>query len=267
MIDLEHGEQPVANESADVVAVFNGEVYNFRDLRRELGLHEIRGTGDTPVIPHLYEEHGLDFVERLEGMFAIALFDASRGRLVLARDRLGKKPLVWTHLDAGTLVFASELKALLEVPGVRREPDLAALDAYIALGYVPGDRTGLVGVRRLLPGHRLVVETGSEHAERYWRPEPSVAEALGEEEWLERVRGEVGAAVRKRLLADVPLGALLSGGIDSAIVVALMAQASVEPVRTFTVGFADTRYDIIVVTSSRRPFSASPTISSHSPSE
>jgi len=243
VIDLETGEQPVANERGDIVAVFNGELYNFPELRRELSAHEVRGTGDTPVIPHLYEEHGLRFADRLEGMFAIALWDAARERLVLARDRLGKKPLVWTRLPDGTFAFASELKAFLELPGFRPEPDLAALDAYLALGYVPGDRTGLVGVRRLLPGHRLVVETGSEHAERYWRPEPSAAEALGEEEWLERVRVEVGAAVRKRLLADVPLGALLSGGIDSAIVVALMAQASVEPVRTFTVGFADARYD------------------------
>src|SRR5204863_2743538 len=115
---------------------------------------------------------------------AVALWDATRERLVLARDRLGKKPLVWTRLPDGTFAFASELKAFLELPGFTAEPDLLALDAYLALGYVPGDRTGLAGVRRLLPGLRLVVETGSEHAERYWRPEPSVAEALGEEEWF-----------------------------------------------------------------------------------
>jgi asparagine synthase (glutamine-hydrolysing) len=243
VIDLEHGEQPVASESGDVVAVFNGELYNFRELRTQLGSHEIRGTGDTPVIPHLYEEHSVDFVERLDGMFALALWDRARGRLVLARDRLGKKPLVWTRLDDGTLAFASELKALLEVPGVRREPDLAALDAYLALGYVPGDRTGLAGIRRLLPGHVLIAEGESERIERYYRPEPSNSLLLSEAESLERVRAEVGDAVRKRLVADVPLGALLSGGIDSAIVVALMAQASAEPVRTFTVGFADARYD------------------------
>jgi asparagine synthase (glutamine-hydrolysing) len=243
VIDLAHGEQPVASESGNLVAVFNGELYNFPELRRELSAHEIRGTGDTPVLPHLYEEHGLAFVERLEGMFALALWDAPRGRLVLARDRLGKKPLVWTRLDDGTLAFASELKALLEVPGVRREPDLAALDAYLALGYVPGDRTGLQGIRRLLPGHFLVAEGETEHIERYWNPDPSNTVLLGEEEWLERVRSEVGEAVRKRLVADVPLGALLSGGIDSAIVVALMAQASGDPVRTFTVGFTDARYD------------------------
>src|ERR671930_1842891 len=130
VIDLVTGGQPVANETGDVVAVFNGELYNFPELRSELAAkgHEVRGTGDTPVIPHLYEEYGPRFVERLSGMFAIALWDATRNRLLLVRDRLGKKPLVWTRLDDGTLAFASELKALLEVPGIRVEPDLAALD-------------------------------------------------------------------------------------------------------------------------------------------
>lgn len=244
VIDLELGYQPVANERGDVVAVFNGELYNFPELREELAAkgHEVRGHGDTPVIPHLYEEHGPRFVERLEGMFALALWDAPRGRLVLARDRLGKKPLVWTRLDDGTLAFASELKALLELPGLRREPDLSALDAYLALQYVPGDRTGLRGVHRLPPASLLVAENGSERIERYWEPH-AADEALADEVWLERVRETVGEAVRRRLVADVPLGALLSGGIDSAVVVALMAAASSEPVRTFTVGFADERYD------------------------
>src|SRR5204862_4290076 len=144
VLDLETGYQPVPNESGDVVAVFNGEIYNFARLREELAAHELRGTGDTPVLPHLYEENGPDFVRRLEGMFALALWDGARGRLVLARDRLGKKPLVWTRLPDGTFDFASELKAFLDLPGFRPEPDLAALDAYLALGYVPGDRTGLV---------------------------------------------------------------------------------------------------------------------------
>ena len=194
------------------------------------------------MIPHLYEEHGPGFVERLDGMFALALWDAPRERLLLARDRLGKKPLVWTRLEDGTLAFASELKALLALPGVRAEPDLAALDAYLALQYVPGERTGLKGVQRLPPGHLLVAEGGEVHVERYWRPGIE-DEQLRDEEWLERVRETVAQAVRKRLVADVPLGALLSGGIDSAVVVALMAQASAEPVRTFTVGFADAAYD------------------------
>ena len=245
VLDPELGYQPVANETGDVTAVFNGELYNFAELREDLAArgHEVRGRGDTPVIPHLYEEYGPRFVERLDGMFAIALWDAPRRRLVLARDRLGKKPLVWTHLPDGTYAFASELKALHGLPGFRREPDLAALDAYLALQYVPGTRTGLLGVHRLGPGALLVVEgDGAPTIDRYWSPEATPDNA-SDEEWLERVREEVTAAVRKRLVADVPLGALLSGGIDSAVVVALMAQASREPVHTFTVGFGDERYD------------------------
>jgi asparagine synthase (glutamine-hydrolysing) len=245
VLDPEHGDQPVANEAGDVTAVFNGELYNFGELRKELRGHSVRGRGDSPVIPHVYEEHGLAFAERLDGMFAIALWDASRRRLVLARDRLGKKPLVWTRLADGTLAFASEAKAFLPLPEFRAEPDLEALDAYLALGYVPGERTGLAGVHRVPPGHLLVVEgDGEPRARPYWSPCNNVLQGPdGDDEWLALVREAVGAAVRKRLVADVPLGALLSGGIDSAIVVALMAQASSEAVRTFTVGFDDTAYD------------------------
>src|SRR5216684_2220966 len=242
VLDLDTGFQPVSNEAGDVVAVFNGEAYNFLLLRDQLGGHQVRGTGDTPILPHLYEESGPHFVERLHGMFAVALWDAGRERLVLARDRLGKKPLLWTRLPDGTLAFASELKALLRLPQLSREIDLDAVDAYLALQYVPGDGTALRGIHKLAPGHVLVAEGGTERVERYWYPEPAESSAQ-EGEWLERVRATVGEAVRKRLVADVPLGALLSGGIDSSIVVALMAQASSEPVRTFTVGFSAERYD------------------------
>jgi len=242
VIDLETGYQPVANETGDVIAVFNGEAYNFSQLRAELHGHEIRGTGDTPVLPHLYEESGPQFVKRLHGMFALALWDATRERLVLARDRLGKKPLLWTRLPDGTLAFASELKALLRLPGVSREVDLEAIDAYLALQYVPGQRTGLRGIQKLSPGHVLVAEGDTEAIEAYWHAEPA-EQSAHEDEWLERVRARVTEAVRRRLVADVPLGALLSGGIDSSIVVALMAQASSLSVRTFTVGFSDARYD------------------------
>src|SRR5256884_466414 len=242
VIDLDTGYQPVFNEAGDVVAVFNGEAYNFLSLRDQLEGHEVRGTGDTPILPHLYEESGPRFVERLHGMFAIALWDAARERLVLARDRLGKKPLLWARLPDGTLAFASELKALLRLPQVSREIDLDAVDSYLALQYVPGDRTALRGIHKLAPGHVLVAEGGTERIERYWHPRPAEP-SEHEDEWLERVRATVGEAVRKRLVADVPVGALLSGGIDSSIVVALMAQASSHPVRTFTVGFPDARYD------------------------
>jgi asparagine synthase (glutamine-hydrolysing) len=240
VIDLATGSQPVANEAGDVVAVFNGELYNFRELRAELSGHEVRGSGDTPVIPHLYEESGAALASRLDGMFALALWDADRERLVLARDRAGKKPLLWTRLPDGTLAFASELKALLRLPGLAREVDAAALDAYLALQYVPSG-TALRGIEKIPPGHVLVAESGSVRVEPYWTLEPR-REALGEAEWLERVRETVRGAVRRRLVSDVPLGALLSGGIDSSIVVAEMAGAA-GTVRTFTVGFGDERYD------------------------
>ncbi len=240
VIDLETGGQPVANEAGDVVAVFNGELYNFGELRAELSGHDVRGTGDTPVIPHLYEEHGLGFPDHLSGMFAIALWDAARERLVLARDHVGKKPLVYARLEDGSLAFASEVKALLQLPGLRREVDPAQLDAYLALQYVPGG-TGLVGVEKLPPGHLLVAENGAVRVQRFGERGP--LEPRSDEEWLDLVRAEVAAAVERRLVADVPLGALLSGGIDSTVVVALMAQAASRPVRTFTVGFGEPRYD------------------------
>ncbi len=199
VIDLDTGYQPVSNEAGDVVAVFNGEVYNFMSLRDQLAGHEVRGIGDTPILPHLYEESGPHFVERLDGMFAVALWDAGRERLVLARDRLGKKPLLWARLPDSTLAFASELKALLRLPQLSREIDLDAVDAYLALQYVPGDRTALRGIHKLAPGRVLVAEGATERIERYWQPEPADPSAH-EGEWLERVRATVGEAVRKRLV-------------------------------------------------------------------
>src|SRR3954453_3556703 len=243
IVDLATGEQPIPNERGDVIAVFNGELYNFRELRRELEAkgHEIRGTGDSPLIPHAYEEWGLGFAERIEGMFAIALWDAARERLVLLRDRLGKKPLRYVRFAGGGLAFASETKALLELPEVSRELDLAEIDAFLALQYTP--RSGFRAIEQVPPGSYTVVERSSApKVEPYWQPGPRAGGPEGSD-WHTLVREEVSAAVRRRLVADVPLGALLSGGIDSSIVVALMAQASTEPVRTFTVGFSDERYD------------------------
>lgn len=244
VLDLETGDQPATNETGDVVAVFNGELYDFAELRASLAAsgHRIPGTGDTAVIPHLYEEHGLAFAGRLGGMFAIALWDRARERLVLVRDRIGKKPLHWVELGDGGIAFASELRALFALPNVERELAPEALDAYLALQYVPGEETGVGRIRRLLPGHVLVWEDGAVRTSRYWQLEPHPRE-LSDDEWLELVRETVTAAVRRRLVSDVPLGALLSGGLDSTIVVGLMAQESSARVRTFTVGTGDARYD------------------------
>jgi asparagine synthase (glutamine-hydrolysing) len=244
IVDLETGDQPATDESGDIVAVFNGEIYDFHERRRELEArgHVVPGTGDTAVIPHLYEEHGADFPAHIGGMFAIALWDRSGERLVLARDRVGKKPLHYVTLPNGSLAFASELKALFTLPGIRRELDPAALDAYLALQYVPGVETGVGGIRRLAPGHVLVWENGSFETRAFWEL-VSQPQDLSEEDSLALVRETVTAAVRRRLVSDVPLGALLSGGIDSTVVVGLMAQESSGPLRTFTVGVADPRYD------------------------
>src|SRR3954471_7314020 len=246
VVDLRHGRQPAHDEDGSVHVVFNGEAYNFRALRAELETqgHRIPGHGDTALIPHLYEEHGLGFVERLEGMFALALWDEPRGRLVLARDRLGKKPLLYTTLPDGTFAFASELKALLQLPELPRSLDLAALDAYLALQYVPGTATPLKGVSKLAPGHVLVWESGKVTLERYWQAEARAPEGVSSrDDWLEAVRETVTAAGRERLLADVRVAPLLPGGIGPSVVVALRAAATREPVHTFSVGFADSRYD------------------------
>jgi asparagine synthase (glutamine-hydrolysing) len=235
IIDLETGDQPVANERGDVVAVVNGELYNYRELRAELEAkgHTFRGTGDVELVPHLYEEHGERFVERLRGMFAIALWDESRERLVLARDRFGIKPLYLAELEEG-LAFASELAPLLAL-GASSEPDLEAVADYLVLGYVPGERTGILGARKLGPGRLLVHERGRTREELWWR-----AELVAQSHKLEETLAD---AVRLHLRSDVPLAVLLSGGLDSSLIASLAADEVEEPLRTFTVGFADADHD------------------------
>jgi len=244
VIDLETGYQPVTDESGELVAVFNGEVYNFPALREELAAagHEIRGTGDTPIVPHLYEEHGERFVERLHGMFALALWDGRTEKLLLARDRVGKKPLLWTRLDDGTLAFASELKALTRLAGLPRELDLAALDAYLSLQYVPGPGTALRGIHKLPPGHRLSyrLADGTWSIHRYWqlhfRSPPLDSARDYEREFEDRFL----AAVRSHLItSDVPVGILLSGGLDSSAVAAASVELGITGLHTFSVGFRD----------------------------
>ena len=233
IIDLETGDQPVANERGDVVAIVNGELYNYRELRAELEGkgHVFRGVGDVEVVPHLYEEHGERFVEHLRGMFAIALWDDSNARLLLARDRFGIKPLYLADVSEG-LAFSSELAPLLAL-GASSEPDLEAIADYLVLGYVPGTQTGVLGARKLAPGALLVHEGGRTREEHWWRPEPR-------EHPLEETLAE---AVRLHLRSDVPLAVLLSGGLDSSLIASLAAHELDLPLRTFTVGFSDAAYD------------------------
>ena len=245
VIDLATGDQPVYNEDRSLAVVMNGEIYNYLELRERLARsgHAFSTQGDTEVIVHLYEEHGEDCVRHLHGMFAFALWDTRRRQLLLARDRVGKKPLVYAQRD-GALSFASELGALLEDDEVPREPDPVALDRYLAFGYVPTPLTALRGVSKLPPAHTMLVRDGRVSLRRYWKLDYSAKpENVPVEELCERIRTELREATRRRLLSDVPLGAFLSGGIDSSAVVAAMAEASPEPVRTFSIGFDHQDFD------------------------
>ncbi len=245
VIDLDTGDQPIYNEDRSVVVVLNGEIYNYRELRRELEQrgHTLTSRGDTEVIAHLYEDHGVACVRKLHGMFAFALWDARRQQLLIARDRVGKKPLLYSLRD-GVLSFASEMGALLADAEIAREVDHEALDAYLALGYVPAPLTALRGVNKLPPAHTLTLRAGRAELQRYWKLDYATklpAEPI--EELCERVRAALRAATKRRMIADVPLGAFLSGGIDSSAVVAAMADQSTAPVRTFSIGFDDQKFD------------------------
>ena len=245
IIDLSpSGRQPMCNEDETVWLVFNGEIYNFQELRERLEKngHRFRSRTDSEVIVHLYEEEGERCVERLDGMFALALWDVRERRLLLARDRLGKKPLKYAELPQG-LVFASELKSLLASGLVERELDLAQIDQYLSFGYVPSPGTGFARIRKLPPAHRLSWKNGEATTERYWCLDYRKKRVQTAAAWREEIRHAVRAAVRRRLISDVPLGAFLSGGIDSGIVVACMAEASSRPVETFSIGFEHEAYD------------------------
>jgi asparagine synthase (glutamine-hydrolysing) len=239
IIDLAGSRQPIANEDGTIWVVFNGEIYNYQELRAELApRHQLRTEGDTELLVHLYEELGDSMVERLRGMFAFALYDSRRRRLLIGRDRLGKKPLFY-HWDGKRLVFASELKALLAWPDVPRQLDPRALDAFLALQYVPEHLCIFANVRKLPAAHTLTLEAGQLRTKRYWKLNFLPKDDLPPQALEEQVLAELREAVRLRMIADVPLGAFLSGGVDSALVVALMAEASDRPVRTFSVGFSD----------------------------
>jgi asparagine synthase (glutamine-hydrolysing) len=245
IIDLETGDQPLTNEDGTVAVVQNGELYNYRELRYELESagHRFRTNGDTEVLAHLYEEHGDGFAARLRGMFAVALWDARRRRLVLARDRFGIKPLVYRE-TAGGLEFASDLRAL-----ERGEIDLDALEAFLAFNSIPAPLTIFRDVRKLPPGHLLVWDEapgGPATLVRFARPAPVPAGEVRTDETaelVEELRSRLRDSVRAHLVSDVPVGVLLSGGVDSAMLAALAAQESSEPLRTFSIGFAERSFD------------------------
>lgn len=258
IIDLSTGHQPLANEDETIWIVFNGEIYNYRELRPELEArgHRFTTATDTEVIVHLYEEHGVECLQKLRGMFAFAIWDGRQRRLFLARDRVGKKPLFYRQ-EPERLTFGSELKTLLQVPGAPREVDPEAVDLFLTYQYVPHPRTILKGYRKLSPGHFAVYENGSLRVERYWFPPYSYggihmpladqrlanSGAWSDDHWRGMLRETLTEAVRLRMRSDVPLGAFLSGGVDSTIISGLMQSLSDRPIHTFSIGFPVKQFD------------------------
>lgn len=243
IIDLGGGHQPIFNEDGTVGVVFNGEIYNFQELRAELVArgHQFRTHSDTETLVHLYEDEGPAFVQRLNGMFAVALWDRSARRLVLARDRIGKKPLYYAWTRDG-LIFGSEIKCLLESADVPRDLDRQAIYHYFCLGYIPHPYSVYSAVRQLPPAGRMIVEGDGYTVDRYWQLASHIDRTLDRRETTERLHDLLDDAVRRRMISDVPLGAFLSGGLDSSIVVARMAQHSARPVKTFHIDFGDPDY-------------------------
>ena len=244
IIDLAGGHQPLANADRTLWLVCNGEIYNFRELRTTLKArgHRFLTGSDSEVVLHAYAEYGDDFVDHLRGMFGFALWDARRRRLLVGRDRLGIKPIYYVN-DGRRLAFASEAKALLELPGFTRQIDTAALASYLQLGYVAAPRSLFQGIAKLPPATLLVAENGRVSSRRYWRVPQTVDRTVSREEWVEKVRSGIERSVAMQMVSDVPLGAFLSGGVDSSAVVGFMAGQSARPIKTYSIGFGGTQAD------------------------
>ena len=238
IIDVAGGHQPISSQDDRFWLVCNGEIYNFIELRRELELlgHQFKTRSDSEVLLYAYVAYGEDFVHRLNGMFAFALWDGVRRRLLIGRDRLGIKPL-YIASDAKRLAFASEAKALLELPHIDRTLDPSAVASYLQLGYVPAPQSMFRGIRKLPPATLLSVENGRIEQRRYWNVPSEVDHSVSEDEWISRLRAGIEKSVRMQMVSDVPLGAFLSGGVDSSSVVAFMARTSSDPIKTYAIGF------------------------------
>jgi asparagine synthase (glutamine-hydrolysing) len=238
IIDLAGGHQPLSDHAGKLWLVCNGEIYNFRELRRDLEArgHRFKSGSDSETLIHLYAEYGDEFVRHVNGMYAFVLWDARRRRLLIGRDRLGIKP-IYVRDDGHRLLFASEAKAILALPGVETALDPAALQSYLQLGYVPAPQSMFRGIEKVPPASVLVVENGRRTTRRYWNVPAAVDRTLTEGDWIDRIRARLEESVRMQMVSDVPIGAFLSGGIDSSCVVGFMARHSNRPVKTYSIGF------------------------------
>lgn len=241
IIDVAGGKQPIHNHDKTKWIVFNGEIYNYRQIREDLEKrgHKFYTRSDTETVVHLYDEFGTNCVDHLRGMFAFAIWDTVEKTLFLARDRVGKKPLLYSHQPNGDVIFGSEFQALLQHPEVSRDVDHEAIDSYLSYLCVPAPMTAFKSIRKLEPGHWLMWKNGAIETSRYWLPNFSKKIKIGEAEAIEETTRLLREATTMRLISEVPLGAFLSGGVDSSIVVALMAEASDKPVKTFSIGFEE----------------------------
>jgi|CXWL01.1.fsa_nt_gi asparagine synthase (glutamine-hydrolysing) len=241
IIDLASGQQPIYNPDRTKAIVFNGEIYNYQELRDDLieRGHELYTKSDTEVVLHLYDEFGADCLQHLRGMFAIAIWDTQNKSLFLARDRVGKKPILYSHQTNGDLIFGSEFTAVLKHPSISREVDNAAIDSYMSFLCVPAPQTAFKAIRKLEPGHWLKWKDGRIETKRYWLPDFSNKIRISETEAIEETTRILRESTKLRMISEVPLGAFLSGGVDSSAVVALMAQESSSPVKTFSIGFEE----------------------------
>ncbi|MEO8004048.1 MAG: asparagine synthase (glutamine-hydrolyzing) [Betaproteobacteria bacterium] len=244
IIDLAGGHQPLSNADGTLWLVCNGEIYNYRELREELVArgHRFKTSSDSEVLLHSYAEYGDDFLQKLNGMFGFALWDVRRQRLIVGRDRLGIKP-IYVYRDADRIAFASEAKALLALPGVPTQLDPSALHSYLNLGYVAAPQSIFRGITKLPPASLLTIERGRVEERRYWHISPVIDKTVSEHDWIERVRARLDESVRMQMVSDVPIGAFLSGGIDSSAVVGLMAAHSDRPIKTYAIGFKGTAAD------------------------
>ncbi len=241
IIDLAGGQQPIYSSDRTKWIVFNGEIYNFQSLRKQLDDdgHQFYTNSDTEVIVHLYEKYGADCVQHLRGMFAFAIWDERERTLFIARDRIGKKPLLYAHLPNGNLVFGSEFQALLQHPEISRDVDFEAIHSYLSYAYVPAPLSAYRQIRKLKPAHWMIWKNGEIKTECYWKPDFSKKIKISEPEAEEQTLAVLREAVKLRLISEVPLGAFLSGGVDSSLVVALMAEQNASPVKTFSIGFEE----------------------------
>ncbi len=244
IIDVAGGHQPLSNEDGTIWVLLNGEIYNYADLRQELITkgHRFTTRSDTEAIVHLYEECGEECFAKLRGMFAIVIWDSNQRRLLLARDRVGKKPLYY-YADRNRIIFGSELKAILAADSIPRAVDPLAVSDYFSLSYIPAPRTIYKSVRKLQPAHYLVVNAAGLREAPYWRLSFSNVQNHTEAEWCELIREQLCEATRVRLMSEVPLGAFLSGGVDSSSIVAMMSRLMDRPVTTCSIGFSAQEYD------------------------